>query len=137
MIAGCIYRHPHTGLNEFKSYYANDLLDKLPKENKTVFLWGDFNIDLLNFHQHWPTNEFVDSFSLFSLIIQPKRIRNKFKTPIDNNYSNMITPNKISGNLTAQVSDDIPKFVIAPNILSNPSSTELSIFERDWSKSIK
>lgn len=137
MISGCIYRHPHMFLNEFKSYYANNLLDKLSKENKTVFLWGDFNVDLLNFHQHRPTNEFVDSFSLFSLIIQPTRIRNKFKTPIDNNYSNMITPNKISGNLTAQVSDHIPKFVIAPDILSNPSSTELSIFERDWSKYIK
>ena len=125
------------GLNEFKSYYANNLLDKLSKENKTVFLWGDFNIDLLNFHQHWPTNEFVDSFSLFSLIIQTTRIRNKFKTPIDNNYSNMITPNKISGNLTAQMSDHIPKFFIAPDILSNPSFTELSIFESNWSKSIK
>ena len=125
------------GLNEVKSYYANNLLDKLSKEKKTVFLWGEFNIDLLNFHQHWPTNEFVDSFSLFSLIIQPTRIRNKFKTPIDNNYSNMITPNKITGNLTAQMSDHIPKSVIAPDILSNPSSTELSIFERDWSKSIK
>ena len=49
----------------------------------------------------------------------------------------MITPNKISGNFTAQMSDHIPKSVIAPDILSNPSSTELSIFERDWSKSIK
>ena len=36
-------------LNEFDYYYINNLLDKLSKENKTVFLLGDFNIDLLNY----------------------------------------------------------------------------------------
>ena len=49
---GCIYRHPHVDLNEFNDYYLNNLLDKLSKENKTVFLLGDFNIDLLNYSEH-------------------------------------------------------------------------------------
>ena len=49
MIVGCIYRHPHMDLNEFNDYYVNNLLDKLSKENKTVLLLGDFNIDLLNY----------------------------------------------------------------------------------------
>ena len=53
---GCIYRHPHMDLNEFNDYYINNLLDKLSKENKTVFLLGDFNIDLLNYDQHSLTN---------------------------------------------------------------------------------
>ena len=52
VIVGCIYRHPHIDLNEFNDYYLNNLLDKLSKENKTVFLLGDFNIDLLNYNQH-------------------------------------------------------------------------------------
>ena len=40
VIVGCIYRHPHMQLNEFNDYYINNLLDKLSKENKTVFLLG-------------------------------------------------------------------------------------------------
>ena len=62
VIVGCIYRHPDMQLNEFNDYYINNLLDKLSKENKTVFLLGDFNIDLLNYDQHSLTNEFLDPF---------------------------------------------------------------------------
>ena len=63
---GCIYRHPHMDLNGFNDYDVNNLLDKLSKENKTVFLLGDFNIDLLNYDQQSLTNEFLDSFSSLS-----------------------------------------------------------------------
>ena len=89
VIVGCIYRHPDMQLNEFNDYYINNLLDKLSKENKTVFLLGDFNIDLLNYDQHSLTNEFLDSLSSHMLlphIVQPKRIRNNSKTLIHNNY---------------------------------------------------
>ena len=40
----------------------------------------------------------------------------------------------ISGNLTATISDHLPQFLFAPNILSNPSYNRSNIFERDWSK---
>ena len=52
MIVGFICRHPHMVLNEFNDYYINNLLYKPSKENKTDFLLGDFNIDLLNYDQH-------------------------------------------------------------------------------------
>ena len=35
-------------LFEFIHYYVNPLLGKLAKEQKAVFLLGDFNVDLLN-----------------------------------------------------------------------------------------
>ena len=98
---------------------------------------GDFNIGLLNNDQHSFTNEFVDSlFSRMFLpdILQPTGIRNNFKTLIDNIYSNLITPNNISGNITAAILDHLPQFLIAPDILSKPPSKKLNIFERDWSK---
>ena len=50
-------------LNEFNGFYLHNLLDKLSKENKTVFLLGDFNINLLNYDQDTSTNEFLDSLS--------------------------------------------------------------------------
>ena len=63
VIVVCIYCHPHMDLSEFNDYYVNNLLDKLSKKNKTVFLLGDFKMDLLNYNQHYPTNEFLDSLS--------------------------------------------------------------------------
>ena len=34
------------------SDYLNELLDKLSKENKTIFFLGDFNVNLLNYDTH-------------------------------------------------------------------------------------
>ena len=49
IIIGCIYKHPNMDINEFNDDYLNELLDKLSKENKSIFLFGDFNINLLNY----------------------------------------------------------------------------------------
>ena len=130
MIVGCIYRHPQMDLNEFNDYYINSLLDKLSEENKNIFHLGDFNIDILNYDQHSLTNEFLDSCASHMLlphIVQPARIKNNPKTLIDNIYSN-VTPNKISGNITATISDHLPQFLITPDIFSHPPSTKLNIF---------
>ena len=130
MIVGCIYRHPNTDLNEFNDY-INNLLDKLLKENKTVFLLGDFHVDILNYDQHSLTNEFLDSLSFYMLlppIAQLIRNINNSKTLIDNSSLNVITPNNILGNLTATITDHLPQFLIAPDIFSNQPSTKLNIF---------
>ena len=122
MIVGCIYHHTHMDLKEFIDYYINNLL--VSCQNKTVFLLGDFNIDLLNYDQYSLTNEFLNSLSsqmLLPHILQPTRKRNNSKTLIDNIYSNVITPNNISGNITATISDHLPQFLIAPDIFSNQS----------------
>ena len=50
-------------INEFSNDYLNEPLDKLSKENKTIFLVGDFYINLLNNDIHPSTNEFLDSLS--------------------------------------------------------------------------
>ena len=44
---GCIYKHPNKRINEVNDDYLNELVDKLSKENKTIFLLDDFNINLL------------------------------------------------------------------------------------------
>ena len=111
-------------------------MDKLSKENKTVFLLGDFDVDLLNHDQHSTTNEFLDSLSSYMPlphILQPTRIRKNPKTLIDNIYSNVITPKNILGNLTATILEHFLQFLIDPDILSNLPSTKLTLFEKDWS----
>ena len=50
-------------INEFNDDYLNEFLDKLYEENKSIFLLGDFNINLLNYDIHLPTKAFLDSLS--------------------------------------------------------------------------
>ena len=40
----------------------------------------------------------------------------------------------ISGNITATISDHLPQFLFAPNVLSNNLCQNSNIYERDWSK---
>ena len=77
VIVGCIYRHPHMDFYEFNDYYVNNLLDKLSKKKQTVFLLGDLNIDLLDYDQHSPTNEFLNSLSPHMLLPYCSTKKNK------------------------------------------------------------
>ena len=70
-------------INEFNDDNLNELLDKLSNENKTVFLLGDFNINLLNYDIHPPANEFLDSLSshyFLPHILQLTRVTTNSKT---------------------------------------------------------
>ena len=57
--------------------YLNKLLDKISKEQKSIFLLEDFDFNLLNYIEHNQKNEFLDSFasnSFIPSILQPTRI---------------------------------------------------------------
>ena len=137
IIIGCIYKHPNMNINEFNDDYLNELLDKLSKESKTLFLLGDFKINLLNYDIHPPTNEFLDSLlSHYFLphILQPSKVTTNSKTLTYNIFSNMAVPNIISGNLTASILDHLPQFLVAPNIFFNAFYPKSNNYERDWSR---
>ena len=55
-------------------------------------------------------------------------------TLIDNLFSNVIDPDKISGSLTATISDHLSHFAIISNMFNNISGNKSNIYERDWSK---
>ena len=79
-------------LTDFNSNYLNSLLEKISKEQKSVFLLGDFNINLMNYNVHNPTDEFLDSLvsnSFLPYILQPTRISSHSKTLIDNIFPNL------------------------------------------------
>ena len=71
-------------LTDFNSNYLNNLLEKISKEQKSVFLLVSFNmINLLNYNVHNPANEFLDSLasnSFLPYILQPIRITGHSKT---------------------------------------------------------
>ena len=103
------------GLEEFNNNYLNIFLDKLSKENKSVFLFVEFNTDILKYNKHTPTNEFLDplfSHMFLPHIVQPTSISTTFKTLTDNIFSNIYSPSSISGNLTASILDHFPQFLM-------------------------
>ena len=88
VIVGVIYRPPRTDLEHFFSH-LNSLLEKLDHENKTVYLMGDFNLNLLNADSHKSTADFIET--LFShyympLINKATRITQNSSTLIDNMF---------------------------------------------------
>ena len=77
------------------------------KERKQVFLLGDFNINLLNYNN------------------------DHSKTIIGSIFSNFVSPEIISGNITATISDYLPQFSFVPNILSNSSTQKSNYYETE------
>ena len=91
VISGCIFEYSNMNINEFKDDYLNEILDKLFKESL-----DDFNINLLNYHIHSPTNGFLDSPSshyFLHLIFQLTRVKSNSKKLLDNIFSNLVLPN--------------------------------------------
>ena len=124
-------------LTDSNCNYLNKLLENIFKEQKSVFLLGDFNVNLLNYNEHNQTNEFLDSLassSFIPLVLQPNRITSHSNTLIDNRFSYVIDPDIISGNLTSTISDHLPQFSVIPNMFSNVSGNKFNIYKRDWSK---
>ena len=124
-------------LADFNSNYLNKLLENISKKHKSMFLLGDFNVNLLNYNEHNQTNEFLDflaSNSFIPLILQPTRITIHSNTLIDNIFSNVIEPDIISGNLTATISDHLPQFAVIRNIFGNISGNKYTIYQRYCSK---
>ena len=63
-------------LNEFNNNYLNIPLQNFSYEKKSVFLLGDFNVDLLLYDKHAGTNEIINSLSSYiylSYILHPTR----------------------------------------------------------------
>ena len=118
---GVIYIHSSMGLTDFNINYLSKLLENISKEQESIFLCGNFNINLLNNNENNQSNEFL----------QTTRITSHSNTPIDNIFSDVINPDIIPGNLTATVSYPLPQFAIIPNMFSNISGNKSNIYERD------
>ena len=67
VIVGNIYRPPNTNITQFIDCIIQ-LLDSIKKENKIVYLIGDFNLNLLNAESHHLTSEFLESLYSYSFM---------------------------------------------------------------------
>ena len=81
--------------------------------------WWQFScrviINIFNYNDHQPKNDFLDSLasnSIIPYILHPTTITRHSKTLIDNIFSNYISHEIISRNITATISDHLPQFLI-------------------------
>ena len=81
---GVIYRPPGQDVNESNTF-TDVLLSQITKNDKLVYLMGDFNIILLNEDVHAQTQNFMNilsSYCLYPSITKPTRITANSATPV-------------------------------------------------------
>ena len=84
--------------------------------NKSVYIVGDTNIDILKYASHVPTKDFLDmlySYGVFPQINKPTRVTSFSSTIIDNIFTNVLSLNAKSGILCNDISDHLPIFYLA------------------------
>ena len=112
IVVGVIYRPPGQDVNEF-NVFIDKVLSMITKNDKLVYLMGDYNINLLNEDVHTHTNDFINimsSYSFYPSITKPTRITTNSATLIDNIFTNSKS-HQTSGIIIADVSDHLPIFI--------------------------
>ena len=122
-LVGVVYRHPSKSNNDKSVEILNETLTKVHRENKKVFLAGDFNFDLLKHETDTNVGNFLQMMlnnGYQPCITEPTRIINGNKPSlVDNIFSNTVE-RCISGNIFDKISDHLPNFVMISNVKSKP-----------------
>ena len=96
---------------------------------------GGFNIHLLNYECHAPISDFMNNFCknhFLPSINHPSRIFNfGSSTIVGDIFTNMIDSQMICGNISTQISDHFPQFLILRK--SNVSYIHSDTFKYDYS----
>ena len=117
IIIGSIYRHPRINNDNFNNFlkYVEFSLNNLTKENKEIYLCGDFNIDLLKIDEltnYKKFYELMSSYGLLPQILNPTREIGNSSTIIDKIFTNNISNSIQSGNILTDLSDHYSQFIM-------------------------
>ena len=107
----------------------DDVLSKLEKSNKTIFLMGYFNINLLSYEHHTEIND------LSPYIKHPTRVTDRSSTAIDNIFSNVAEYETISGNIINQIADHFAQFLLLKRI--NINNKNINFYQYNYSNFTK
>ena len=135
-IIGCVYKHHNIGIREFSENLKNTM-KKINIENKPAYITGDFNVNLLQIELNNEIDHYyeqVTDSNFLPLITLPTRITSRSKTLIDNILTNNFNSDIISGNLTVNISDHMPQFVIIPLPKKKTFPKKHNIFIRETKK---
>ena len=113
----CVYRTPGGDITEFNNHFE-ELNKHTSKRKKSMFILGDFNINLLNTDSHKGSLEFAELMygnGLVPLIQKPTRITEYSATLIDNIFTNVCEEGLESGIIVTDISDHLPVFACCPS----------------------
>ena len=137
IIIGLIYRPPHGKVNLF----CEDLetcLHTITKEEKQIYLMGDFNIDLLSQNnEHDLFLHTMHSFGYYPHIDKPTRIDSHSSTLIDNIFSNILNRDTTSGLLISDISDHLPVFLLCDNDIPKEITPNSTMFRNESPNNIE
>ena len=108
---------PGHGLNSPESFqaYFDEALERFSQSDKTIYIMGDFNINLLNAETCNFTKEFLltlQSYSFIPTIDKPTRVYSSSATLIDNIFANKYCGKITSGNIISGISDHYSQFCL-------------------------
>ena len=132
ILLGVVYRPPDQSVRLFLEQFEL-LLNTLRKENKVLYLMGDFNINLFHVNSCQYVTDFLDLLmvnSIYPMIHFPTRITENSCTLIDNIFTNNLEY-LLSGTIISDISDHLPIFLI--NNDKTVKNTNDTYFKRDFS----
>ncbi len=138
-LIGVIYRPPNSKFNPFENE-INEILTKINKENKTCYLMGDGNIDLLKLVSCDFGSRFLEQLltsSYIPLVLKPTRITQRTATLIDNIFSNDIEVIDSSSNgiTFSDISDHLPVVHVRNFETLTETIQNEYVFKRDFNDS--
>ena len=133
IICGIIYRQ-HNSPESFQAYF-DEALERFSQSDKTIYIMGDFNINLLNAETCNFTKEFLStlqSYSFIPTIDKPTRVYSSSATLIDNIFTNKYCGKITSGNIISDISDHYSQFCLTESSCETdfPKKTMIPDFSR-------
>ena len=118
IICGIIYRQ-HNSPKRFQEYF-DDKLERLITSNKSIYIMGDFNINLLHAVTSCYVQDFLlslQSFSFIPTIDKPMCVYNNSATLIDNILTKLMLKLPVG---ISDISDHYSQFCISHNFIQRP-----------------
>ena len=136
-IVGSIYRPPNSNTAEFLQLLSATFT-KI--KDKKSYVMGDFNFDLLKYHENASSAEFLDeitSAGFQPLISLPSRITHNTTSLIDNIFTNDFCKPMTSGLITTPISDHLATFAIFSESKHHHNKGPRYITKREMSQNNK
>ena len=133
IIVAEIYRPPNLNQKVFTDE-LEQFLDSLPVMNKSIFVCGDFNFDLLDMANNSATQDFFNTLAssgFWPLISRATRVHNTSHSLLDNIFCKNLDIIYKSGIITDDTSDHFPIFsVLKLNVPVYKSKTKsMNVFD--------
>ena len=112
-----IYHRPSSNKQVFLNDIEN-LVEKISRENKKIYIFGDFNINLINSNNVYSKQliEIMQSNNFFNLIVKPTRVTSTSTTVIDHIWTNDAGNCRYNGIIFETISDHFPNFATFENL---------------------